>query len=480
MGRQNWLNVDMDGLRRLLERRGKQFALFELVANVWDESAAEVHASLTRPVQGVSELTVVDDSPEGFKDLTDAYTLFGDSYKKGYAEKRGRFNAGEKMVLALCDSATILTTTGMVTFSPAGREVTKRMRRKVGSEFKGQLRLKLHEWEDIRKAALSLIPPMPTFFNKQQIAPRVPIHTWNATLPTVKADDEGNLRPTSRQTTISVYAPFYSEPTMLYEMGIPVVEIDSKYHVSIGQKVPLNIDRDNVTPAYLRTVLVEVLNNTEHMLCKDDATAGWVRDAAGDPRCSGDAIRKVMDLRFGTNRVSYDMTDVGSNREAASKEWTVVSGGSMSAGEWENARQANAIQAAGQLFPTGLSGKVPDKVYQPCEFTNAMADYDEFVNRVSPTLVGRPFRLRFIRDEAIVEGSINPDSSEYTVNIAKHDPANWQANIDLMLHELSHIVVRSNDHLNHMFYETCTTLGAKLAIWLASHPDAAARYLGRA
>jgi hypothetical protein len=41
---------------------------------------------------------------------------------------------------------------------------------------------------------------------------------------------------------------------------IPVVKINAKYHVSVGQKVPLSIDRDNVTPAYLKAIYVELLN----------------------------------------------------------------------------------------------------------------------------------------------------------------------------------------------------------------------------
>ena len=76
--------------------------------------------------------------------------------------------------------------------------------------------------------------------------------TFETVLPTVLADDEGVLRKTTRKTLVSVYEPLDSETPTLYEMGIPVVETGDRYHVDIGQKVPLNMDRDNVTPAYLR------------------------------------------------------------------------------------------------------------------------------------------------------------------------------------------------------------------------------------
>src|SRR2546429_2681653 len=33
----NWFEVDKQGLARILERKGKEFALFELIQNAWDE-----------------------------------------------------------------------------------------------------------------------------------------------------------------------------------------------------------------------------------------------------------------------------------------------------------------------------------------------------------------------------------------------------------------------------------------------------------
>lgn len=44
----NWFNVDKHGLAKLLERRGKEFILFELIQNALDEDVTEVRASLER------------------------------------------------------------------------------------------------------------------------------------------------------------------------------------------------------------------------------------------------------------------------------------------------------------------------------------------------------------------------------------------------------------------------------------------------
>jgi hypothetical protein len=74
MKRKDWLDVDMEGMRKVLERRGKQLAIYELVQNGWDENVTKVEVTLARPENGRSELVVDDDSPEGFRDLTDSYT----------------------------------------------------------------------------------------------------------------------------------------------------------------------------------------------------------------------------------------------------------------------------------------------------------------------------------------------------------------------------------------------------------------------
>src|ERR1700756_3328891 len=133
--RTKWIDVDLDGLRKLLARRGKEFAVFELVQNSWDENITEVSITLSRPVRGWSELVVTDDSPNGFRNLTDSYTMYAESYKKTDPQKRGAFNLGEKFVLALCDEASITSTTGQILFNREGR-FQKRARRERGTEFR--------------------------------------------------------------------------------------------------------------------------------------------------------------------------------------------------------------------------------------------------------------------------------------------------------------------------------------------------------
>ena len=258
-----WYTVDRRGLANIVKRRGKSRTIFELIQNAWDAPAtSEVHVTLTAgKARGMSSLVVTDDSPEGFADLADAFTLFAPSAKTRDAEKRGRFNLGEKLVLALCETATISSTTGGWHFSSRGRS-RLRVTREKGSMFEAIIRLNAAERSEAIEALYSLLPPkaIATCVNGVQLASGTPVREFTAVLPTEVADDEGVMRRTRRQATIRLFEPSDGETPQLYEMGIPVVETDGRWHVDIGQKVPLNMERDNVSPAYLRDVRVAVLN----------------------------------------------------------------------------------------------------------------------------------------------------------------------------------------------------------------------------
>jgi len=68
-----WFSVDKAGLAKLLERRGKAFAILELIQNCWDTNAATIDIRV-EPITGrpLARVVVEDDDPEGFKDLTHA------------------------------------------------------------------------------------------------------------------------------------------------------------------------------------------------------------------------------------------------------------------------------------------------------------------------------------------------------------------------------------------------------------------------
>jgi hypothetical protein len=466
---ENWLEIDILGLRRTLERKGKAWAIFELVQNAWDTDATRVDVTLTKPRNGRSTLTCRDNAPDGYRDLSESHTLFSSSSKKTDPTKRGRFNAGEKFVLVMCEQAKVTSTTGQVIFQPNGKRKKTDVTLQAGTEFQGILEITDEEWLEVGRQVQLLLPPITTTYNGVEVPIRKPLRTFQETLPTEIANDRGVLTPRKRRAEVRVYQPQAGEAPMIYERGIPVVEMDGKYHVSVEQKIPLNTERDNVTPSYLRNLHTIVAGQMFDMITPEDAEKPWVRTAVESDKLSEDAVQHIAKKRFGDSAVLYDHVDIGSNKEATSKGAIVIPArGAMSSTERKIFLKAGALVKAGDVeeYKTNPDDKPPAKTLSPEEHDDDQKKFVTLIETVSPILINHAVTVKVI-DDAILKLSgctrWKEDSFVFEINIAYHDCTDWEANYELLLHELAHHKVQSNDHLCREFYDTVTNLGSKLA-----------------
>lgn len=286
------LAVDLSGLRLLVERRGKSFALMELVQNAWDADDVTM-VRITAEYGGWNQvlLRVEDDSPEGFHDLSHAYTLFASSKKKGDPEKRGRFNLGEKLVIALANEFTVRTTTGTVYIDVRkNKRRVSREKRATGSEIEAALRMTKEELDEALTAFRSLIPParIRTTINSEELPHRSPLAVFTATLQTEIADAEGYLRPTRRLTTVEIYQPEPGETAMLYEMGIPVVETVDTYHVNVCVA-----PNTRILTADLRYIPAGEVRKGQVLVGFDEDRQGWEGEDPSDPRSTRRRFRET-------------------------------------------------------------------------------------------------------------------------------------------------------------------------------------------
>jgi hypothetical protein len=492
----SWLEIDKEGLRKSLGQKDKVFLLNELISNAWDANITRVEVTLSRPDErGHSWLRVTDNSPTGWSKLSDSYTMFAESSKKDLSEKRGRFNAGCKDVLACAIEATLTTVTGQVRFNEDQSRTEGTETREVGSEYVGRFQLTLEEFEHICNRAKLLLPPegVTTIFNGEEITYRKPIGGFTETLPSVLADKEGVLRNTDRQADVTLYDCLPGEVATIYEMGIPIVELgDDKWHVNVGQKVPLSRDRDNVNPAYLKKIRTAVFNARFGEIGKADAGAAWVSEAMGSAKSTDDAVKHVMTARYGDKWVTRDVRDIGSAKEVVSRGGIVVEGASMSKEQWARLKNVEKnkdgtayVQTSAQVAPTdGLFDLGETEFIDPSDWTAAMQAYAKFVETIAPRLIDLPVTVRYIDDEDVfIQGcfekekgsgrakrNVKRNFGKMTVNLAYHDPTSSRDNYFLLLHELAHNKLYSNDHLARIFYDEVTELGAKMAILALAEP----------
>jgi hypothetical protein len=464
----DWFSVDKEGLARLMARKGKASVILELLQNAWDEDGTtEVDVRLeSHNLRGHSLLVVTDNAPNGFSDLTHAFTLFAPSKKVHDATKAGRFNMGDKQVLALCRTATVVSTRGGYEFTQDGRRALRR-RRDAGSEFSAVIRLTAAERDEVAALVATLIPPagITTVFNGTPLPTREPVRTFTATLRTEVADAEGVLRPTRRQTQVRLYEPAGEETPHIYELGIPVVAHDSRWHVDISQKVPLSFERNNVTPAYLRELRVAVLNATADLLTSDDTTTGWVKDAVSDDRADAVAVEQVVRKRFGEKVVAYDPSDPEANAEAVLQGYTVVHGRTLSKDEWAQTRRAGALKPAGQVTPSrkarfSADGKPPTPRNA---WTPGMERVAEYAQALARDLLDIDLDVQFHSTPQYFAAAFGDKQLTFNLMRLGHrwfNEPDQQAVDALLIHEFAHH--RVSDHLSEAFHDECCRLGARL------------------
>jgi hypothetical protein len=467
-----WFEIDKAGLAKILARKGKEFAIYELIQNCWDEDGVtEVIVKLVPdPTHGYATLVVIDDAPNGFVNLSHAYTLFAESKKKANPEKRGRFNLGEKLVLALAKEARIITTTGSVIFNQQGRRRTSKTSMAAGSMVEMVIKMTQDEIKSALQACQRLIPPSRcrTIINGKTLGNEPAFATFKAPLTTEIENGEGNLVRSIRQTEVEVRLGTESCPAAICEMGIPVCEIEGKYVFNVGQKVPLTLDRDEVLPSFRKQLAVAAINSLPHYLDSDDANTSWATEAMTSPDATPAALEACMAQKFGVKRVAYDPSDPEANSRAAAAGYTVVTGGQLSGAAWKNVKAAGAILPAGQVTPS-------PKPYSPDgeplklvkQLTDEMLTVKRYAELFAKEVLGVSITVIFAAEVKWPYGATYGPSHDLTFNVGRLGKAwfningNRQEIDDLLIHEFGHEYC--GNHLSEEYYKALTMIGSKLA-----------------
>lgn len=485
-----WFAVDKEGLSKLLDRRGRASVILELIQNAWDAPGVKTVRVTLKALNGTTaELLVIDDSPEGFTNLEHAFTLFAESGKKADPSLRGRFNLGEKLVLSICKSASIVTRKGTVAFGDDGSRVVTNntpaqiaARPKIGTTFHAVIAMSKTDIADAEQRVRTLIAPrkITTTFNGVEVPPRVQIGSCTTKLLTEQADAEGIVRRVMRDTTVTLYEVLPGETAHLYELGIPVCETGDQWHVNIAQRIPLNMERDGVTPNFLQRVRAAVLEVAvdRQLLNHEIASSSWVDDGMGSAAFDADNSTAIVRARFGDKAVSYDPSDVEANSRAVAAGYAVVHGGSFSKPAWAAIRAGGGIQAAGKVTPSPKPYSpdgTPLKDYDRENWTPGMHAVVWFANTMAQAVLKRSIGVRIVNDVHWRFAATYGPSGELVLNVGTLGSAWFDAPavdpteaLDLLIHEFGHEY--ESNHLSEAYYRALTAVGARTAVWLAGDP----------
>jgi hypothetical protein len=421
----------------------------ELPVNVFDEYAREdvtqrptVCYVTVKPVDGRRAVRVaVEDDGQGFQHLEDAFTLFRSTPKRGQPQVAGRFNLGEKEIMALALEGRIETTSGTVEFPRGGgRKVNKWRKREVGTLVELVLPAKRDEIDACIKMLKRLIPPvgLGLYVNGERVRAPREVARARATLNTVIQERPGEpLKSAYRTTDIIVHEPS-PEGAWLYELGCPVQRIEAPYSADVRQKVPMPPERDTVSNYYLQDIYSAVLNATIGLLGADDVAEDWVKQALEDASTERDAVERAIRLRHGS-KVMLWSSNLSANEEAIEAGYAVVSKTALSGAEREAYKRAG-VQHASDAF--GYKPVSADDI-EPDADMRRVADY---ARTLSEQLMDVALSVRFHRLRRSKYAATYRQTDAYTgcldFNLANL-PGDFFRKItedvtDLILHELAH------------------------------------------
>jgi len=330
----SWFDVDKDGLKEMFANFPPERMVSELVQNCWD-TAGKLCAVTIKQDAKTTKVIVEDDNPDGFKNIRDAYTLFGSTEKRSDPTVRGRYNLGEKLVIARAISASVRTTTGTIMFNASGRHAAK-----DGTDKGSKVIVTLPRWSDkeLNQAlaflcALYVPKGIKYTLNGERLKYVKPLKEISTRLSTeyVKTvKGQQMMTKTSRRTKVWFYHK-RQEKAHLCEMGIPVCTIGGTFDVDVQQKVPLSQDRTLVPQSFLQDIYAEMLMALHDRMKPGDLGQSHVRMAMEDDRMDPETAANMFHQQFGDNAV-IQSHDPDSDQEAARSGATIVSSRTFGSG----------------------------------------------------------------------------------------------------------------------------------------------------
>ena len=457
--------VSAEGLRQLHAAREPWTLVKELIQNAWDEApqATRCDVRIAGGRGGTTVVSVEDDGP-GFAKISDAWTLMAETGKRREPTKRGRFNLGEKEIIAVALSARIETQGRTVHFPAGGGRRTSRNQREHGTVVTVTMPWTTEQADELRRQLKRFRPTeCGLSVDGCDVERRTPLATREATLRTLIQHGPGQpLTDTKRRTRIDILERAEADSAWIYEMGIPIQATTLPYDVDVHQKVPMPPNRNTVSAGYLQAIMTETLNAMHEKLPDDAFSDAWVRSAVEDDRVDDEAVVAVKEKRYGKQAVVWS-SDTDANMRAAEAGYQVIHPKAMSKRERRVLMDRAGLESARATFGRRA------ETHEPDESNRVRDEFAEWIRRIGRLLHLRPKVVYVSAPDAsfIAQCTMSRKNPTVTINTSLC-PDPWLARrgadqLELIIHELAHAMADTPMEHGPKWGDACAAAGARVA-----------------
>ena len=309
------------------------------------------------------------------------------------------------------------------------------------------------------------LPPESVLYtvNGEAIPSKSAYKVTGAVLPT-ELEQDGAVRATKRKTAIHIFKT--DGQAQIFEMGIPICEIDCAYDIDIQQKVPLSPDRENVTQAYLSQVYAHVLNAMQDELTEESVGTTWTRQAVENPNVDHQTVKAWITKLYGDKVVVANVKDRRSIDDAIAHGYRVVYAKELSKGIWDNVKQVEGLMPSStELFGSSVAKA---KIYEPNADMLAVA---KLAKVIAHKCMSIDIKVRFVSCKEANTLAQYGDRT-LTFNVSRLGEHWFKPRIDyiilsLIVHELGH---EYGMHTEISYQDAITKLAGQMTILALKEP----------
>lgn len=434
--------IDTEGFKIQMSEMEPYRIVQEIIANSFDEpSVTEINCYLRHDR---SYFTMsIQDNGKGFRSIKDVFTLFRNSYKRKDVQQRGRFNLGEKEVMAVAYDGFIRSRDWKVEFYENKRRETKNLDDNHGTTVEARFLWDSTQIDIITKQLQKLIVPnkQTLEINGKPVEKKTIARTIKGKLWTVIEDDESKQMVRRLiETKVDVYEKDQDELAWIFEMGVPVQQLEKhlnvQWHVDIQQKIPLEIKRDVVSDTYLIDIYALLANKCYDLVPKEKAGAKWINRSM--VRIDAEPAKDLLKKQYGTDKLYIpSKVDFEANESVNKVGGQTILPNTLDRDERTHLREISVVKLATDDFGSGIS-----KEYKEIEITPQMEKYFQVVKLVAKDTIKKDIEINVcdsdITHPAWYSGSNLTYNIRFLAGRKKFFDRFTERGIGIIVHELSH------------------------------------------